>query len=468
MNKLDDIVEKSENDISYADGKTSRKRRNLLKNAGVFLAELGILGSLTFSTPKSIKTEERNFAKANSTNLSSCLIENQQNSALTQIIDVAKINSYNFNYKTAVLNKTWFSNGYVLEYKFKDGVTARLAKISNKSIAIPQANKEMQRVGKAVVGKYVKNGFEVSKQTDISDKALNIKINNGETGFYWWLEGKGTAVDPKYMFNWASLFKNRALTPEGIYSTPILGYNTTGWFLTPSPYWDFSVLNGDYGGKNVWLRKDLGWAFYYYPQLVSLVYVQLIPTNKVMYTQPASSYLKKLYNFGEKFYDTRFNTDLGNFLVSIGQSVNEPADLWAARKYQDYLLTHANKYRWIVGDGILVADYSWSGKPSVITHASLNHNLAEINFLLRLGDSSGISLAQKILKGIKSGEKDWMLQGDLNYAYYGPKEGYHGKDYKVLTLRDLKVTKTLLSDYDWGEQYIPTIEHLIQCKEGNH
>jgi len=132
VNKLDDIVEKSENDISYADGKTSRKRRNLLKNAGVFLAELGILGSLTFSTPKSIKTEERNFAKANSTNLSSCLIENQQNSALTQIIDVAKINSYNFNYKTAVLNKTWFSNGYVLEYKFKDGVTARLAKISNK------------------------------------------------------------------------------------------------------------------------------------------------------------------------------------------------------------------------------------------------------------------------------------------------------------------------------------------------
>ncbi len=468
MDKLDYIVEKSENDTSYTYEKNSKKRRNAMKRAKLFLAGLGIMSTLTFSVPKSIKTEERNFPKANSTNLSSCLIENQPNSALTQIIEVenAKINSYNFNYKTATLNKTWSSNGYIIEYKFKDGVTARLAKISNKSIVIPQANKEMQRVGRTIIGKYVKNGFEVSKQTDISDKALSIKINNGETGFYWWLEGKGTAVKLEYMFNWASLFKNRALTPEGIYSTPISGYNTTGWFLTPSPYWDFSVLNGNYGGKNVWLRKDLGWAFYYYPQLVSLVYVQLISANKVMYTQPASSYLKKLYDFGEKFYDTRFNTDLGDFLVSVGQSVNEPADLWAARKYQDYLLTHVNKYRWIVGDGILVADYSWSEKPSVIAHASLNHNLAEINFLLRLGDSSGIALAQKILKGIKSGENNWMLPGgDLNYAYYGPNEGYHGKDYKELTLRDLKVTKTLLSNYDWGEQYIPAIEHLIRAKK---
>lgn len=458
MKTLDEIVEKNSSG-TYA--KNSGKRKRILKQTGVLLAGMGILGSLIFSTQKRKEITP-------DSNISAEIIETTQSSSLTQIVEAenAKINSYTFNYKTAVLNKTWFSNGYAMEYKFKGGVTAKLAKISKDSAAVPQAGRNMQRVGRAVIGKYVKNGFEVLKQADISNSAFNINLGKGETGFYWYLEGKGTAVNPKYAFSWASLFKNRALTPEGIYALPISGYDTKGWFLTPSLYWDFSVLNGDYNsGKDVWLRKDLGWAFYYYPQMVSLVYVELIPANKVMYTEPTSSYLKTLYGFGEKFYDTRFNTDLGNFLVTVGKSVDEPADLWAARKYQDYLLAHADKYHWDVGDEILVSDYSWKGKPSVMTHASLNHNVAEINFLLKLGDPQGIILARKILDGIKSGESSWISNGVLNYAYYGPTKGYGGKDYKMLTARDIRVTETLLDNYDWGEQYIHTIERLLNANK---
>jgi hypothetical protein len=377
----------------------------------------------------------------------------------------AENDSYRFDYQTAVLTKNWFNSGYEVEYQFKeDGVIAKLGKISNKLFTISQAENGIERVGKVAIGKYVKNGFKVLKQLDISEKNISININPGETLFYWYLEGKGTAVDDKYIFNWTSLFKNRILTPEGIYSVPIAGYDTEGWFLNPSLYWEYAVLNGYYGGNNVWLRKDLGWAFYYYPQLLCLVYIPLISKDGVIYTKPTSSYLKNLYGFGELFYDTRFNTDSADFLVQVGKTVGEPADIWAARKYQDYFLKHAARYHHTIGSGLLIADYSWNQKPSVITHASLNHNLAEINFLLRLGDPNGISLAKQILEAIKGGTYQWISpEKDLYYAYYDHND-YHGKDYKTLTLRDLDTTKQLLSNYSWGNVYLPAIEYLINIK----
>lgn len=376
-------------------------------------------------------------------------------------------NFYTFEYKTAFLNKKWFKNGYEIKYYFlEDDIIGALGKIFNYSYTISSTEKGWYRVGKVVIGKYVKNGFKILKQMDIQENTIYLNINLGEIGFYWYLMGKTPPIDAKYLFQWDSLFKNRILTSEGIYALPISGYNTDGWFLTPSLYWEFAVLNGYYGGQNIWLQKNAGWGIYYYPQLISLVYVSLISNSKegVLFTQPASIYLKKLYGFEEEFFDTRFNTDLADFLVQVGYKINEPSDIWAARKYKKYLLQHAEKYHWRIKTGLLIADYFWKNNALIITHASLNHNLAEINFLLRLGDEDGLQLAQKILTAVRLTKNKWIApNGDLYYAYYG-NSNYGGKDYLELTLRDLKTTKQLLSYYNWGHEYLSDIEYLIQTK----
>ena len=84
MEALDEIVEKD----STLDTKLSRKRHSIIKKAGVFLAGLGVLSSLTFSP---IKAQERDFPKVSSSNPSWYLIENQPASALTQKIDKTDI-----------------------------------------------------------------------------------------------------------------------------------------------------------------------------------------------------------------------------------------------------------------------------------------------------------------------------------------------------------------------------------------
>lgn len=389
-------------------------------------------------------------------------------SASSSQASTSETTPYTFDYKTAKLTKTSTVNGYSLVYSFNGNATGTIVKTNARTIAIAPVANNMERIGQIVVGKYVKNGFLVLKQSNLGNSKTSMTIASGQTCFYWYLEGKGTPVKQEFMFNWVSLFENRCLTPEGIYAIPIEGYDTTGWFLTPSLHWDWAVLNGVYGGTNVWLNKDAGWAFYYYPQFVSLIYVPLLAKEGVLYTQPSSSFLKDLYGFGGGFYDTRFNTDCADFLTEIGQSVGEPADLWAARKYKAYLINHAAHYFWKINNdsfGILVSDYSWKGKPTTITHASLNHNLQEVNFLLRLGDDDGLLLAQKILKGISlSGDKWIASNGDLNYGYYG-KGDYHGQDYKELTLNDLRITRTLLSNYSWSDSYMNAIENLIAAKE---
>jgi len=374
------------------------------------------------------------------------------------------VNIYTFKYKTANLAKIWYENGYIVKYDFQDNVKGELGKITKGSLKLPDATKGKNRVGKITIGTYINNGFSIDHQLDIGNQGISIDVKKGFVCFYWYLEGVGTPVQKDFSFNWDSLFKGRVLTPEGIYATPIKGYDTPGLFLTPSLYWEYAVLNGYYGGKNVWLSKEAGWAFFYYPQLVSMVYIPLL-SKGVIYTKPTSSYLKGLYGFGENFYDTRFNTDCADFLTQVGKYINEPAYLWAARKYKEYYIQHALKYHWNIGEGFLVSDYSWTKLPDIITHASLNHNLAEVNFLLRLEDNDGIEIAKKILIAIKTEKEKWINKdGDLNYAYYGNGD-YHGKDYKKLTLRDLYATKSLLSKYEWGKEYLDTISYLIDAKE---
>lgn len=376
----------------------------------------------------------------------------------------ATAEAYSFTYKTAIMQKTWFNGGYEMDYYFSGNVRGKTGKMVQGSLSVPIVTDGKERVGRIALGKYVKNGFLVVKQMNINNQKITIKIDANQVCFYWYLEGNGIPVKTDYVFNWESLFKGRILSPEGIYATPINGYDTSGFFLTPSLHWEWAVLTGNYGGKNVWLNQNAGWAFYYYPQLVSMIYTPLISTKGVMYTKPTSAYLKNLYEFGGSFYDTRFNADCADFLTQVGKAVGEPAYIWAARKHETYFINHASAHSWKIGEGILVSDYSWEKMPDRATHASLNHNLAEVNFLLKLGDAAGLAVAQKILTGIMTSQDSWIASnGDLNYAYYG--DSYRGKDYETLTLNDLLETQSLLSQYDWGSKYGATIDYLIVAKE---
>jgi hypothetical protein len=95
MEALDEIIR---ND-SALDSKTSRKRRGIIRKAGVFLAGIGVLSTLAFSP---IKAEERDFPKVSSSNSSWYLIENQPASAITQSIDKTDITLQIGNIKATI------------------------------------------------------------------------------------------------------------------------------------------------------------------------------------------------------------------------------------------------------------------------------------------------------------------------------------------------------------------------------
>ncbi|HEX3033266.1 MAG TPA: hypothetical protein VHS59_13715 [Bacillota bacterium] len=162
---------------------------------------------------------------------------------------------------------------------------------------------------------------------------------------------------------------------------------------------------------------------------------------------PVSGWLWKEYGIGGGFFDTRFNSDFARLLLQGYTTYKEPGFLAGARRYAGWLNTYAEtKHVTTVAGGRtgwLLPDYFWPQKARP-THTSLNHQLAEINFLYHLYELTGETryekLAEKLLNGVRNTRGFWgKPDGSLRYAYLRGREV--GEDYPYLTYNDLWETQ---------------------------
>ncbi|CAM5784416.1 hypothetical protein BBOR36S_01344 [Brevibacillus borstelensis] len=186
-------------------------------------------------------------------------------------------------------------------------------------------------------------------------------------------------------------------------------------------------------------------------------------------TYPQSQWLADDYGIPDGFYDTRFNTGMAELLLDGCKKYNESEFCESAKRYALYLRNHASQYHYVIPgptDGWLVADYAHP-TPHKPTHVSLNHQLAEINFLwkmyMQFQDPADQALATVMLQGVTNLGERWITQnGDLHYAWF-PDDTFGRPDYPYLTYNDLRETQRLYRSLYGTEQ--PVIAQLMKSKE---
>lgn len=180
-----------------------------------------------------------------------------------------------------------------------------------------------------------------------------------------------------------------------------------------------------------------------------------------------SEWLYNDYGIDAGYYDTRWSTDAARFLLSGYERYKDPAMLEAAKRYGEYFLRFAQANHFPTSaTGLLVCDYGHPTKPHRKTHVSLNHHLAEMNFLYELylvtKDKRYLSFAERMRQGVKDTAPEWRrADGDLHYAYL-PDGTYGMQDYPTLTLNDLKDSQRLIERVTG--QPDPDVQQLIEWK----
>lgn len=188
-----------------------------------------------------------------------------------------------------------------------------------------------------------------------------------------------------------------------------------------------------------------------FTDIATVVLYQLIGkqnTEGYWYSTPASTWLMKDYGIGSNYFDTRFCTDAGMYLLEAYEKYGETKSLQTAVKYGDYLIKHIGRGQ-KTASGVLSPDYWCYPEPAAAPHTSLNHQVAEMNFLYRLylntSDPRFEDSAVLLKNGVRDTGMNWVNpDGDLWYCVTSGGK-YEKPDYKVLTLFDLnKANKYIL------------------------
>ena len=185
-------------------------------------------------------------------------------------------------------------------------------------------------------------------------------------------------------------------------------------------------------------------------------------------TGPKSGWLATDFNIAAGFYDTRFNTDFGCNLIDAYKRYNNTQFLMAACKYAEFFLEHAEKNSYVTTNGgLLVEDYGYKFEHTK-THISLNHQLAEMNYLYRLynitKEERYKEMADRMLKGVEDTKDQWVLaNNNLNYALYYLANTNTMVDYPYLTYNDLKEAQELYMQ-SHNNAKNETLQYLMDCK----
>lgn len=323
---------------------------------------------------------------------------------------------------------------------------------ANNTLTIERSKEQLLKITK-------KDGFYELVMTFPQDKNL--------IGEYWYME----SINPLVNWNIASSFEQ--LLPHDLSQNRRWSYDGY-YFLTPSSYKP--------SGKDVLFRHPsnyTGASFARYNQNklsrnLGYIMTKTCIENQNSYgfweTGPMSEWLYKDFNIAEGFYDTRFNTDFAINLLYAYKNYGDKEFLNSLIKYAEFFLSFADNeaYRTQNG-GILAPDYSTYKKGQTEkTHVSLNHQLAEMNFLYELYSITNyqpyLELADKMLLGIEDTRNLWVLpDGNLRYALYYSKNTNKMEDYPYLTYNDLFYTKELLAKL--FNKSNDTIEFLMASKK---
>ncbi|OEH86717.1 hypothetical protein BHU72_00110 [Desulfuribacillus stibiiarsenatis] len=195
-------------------------------------------------------------------------------------------------------------------------------------------------------------------------------------------------------------------------------------------------------------------------------------------TSPRSNWLFKDYGIDAGFYDTRFSTDAAVFLLEMYQQYGTEKALEAVNRYLDFLLAYAVEYSFETeNSGLLVQDYFHPTTSHEPTHVSLNHLVAEMEFLLlyHLATLENeftvaeerraqiLDIASRIRQAVHDTNMDWVKENnDLWYAYL-PNGKYGLMDYPHLTRNDLRRCVKIIEEV-WGEDD-RIFRQLIHYKE---
>lgn len=293
---------------------------------------------------------------------------------------------------------------------------------------------------------------------------FSFPIDSGVIGEIWYVSSPEALADWNNSTHFDTLKQDLAISRRFSWD----GY----YFPTPSNYTPYSETMlyrhpSDYAGSSFArygsfpAAFDLGYVFVY-------TCMQNQNDKNYWYTGPKSGWLAADFSIGANFYDTRFNTDFAESLIYAYKRYNNDKFLFAATKYCEYFIEHANTRSYATPNGgILVQDYDYDYN-HIDTHCSLNHQLAELNFLYTMynltREEKYKTYADKMLKGIEDTQNEWVLENNnLNYALYYTGTTNTMVDYPYLTYNDLLNTKVLYKQI-YGKENA-TIEYLIKCKK---
>lgn len=255
------------------------------------------------------------------------------------------------------------------------------------------------------------------------------------------------------------LANGRRFSWDGYYFTipsNYIPYTETTLYRHPSNYVGASMTKyGDFLAA-----YDLGYVF---------TYTCMQNQNDKGYwaTGPKSGWLSEDFNIGAGFYDTRFNTDFGVNLLNAYKRYNNDEFLMALCLYAEYFIDHAeNNHYDTKNGGWLVEDYGYD-YDHYRTHVSLNHQLAELNLLYSLYQTTREEkykeLADKMLLAVEDTRDQWVLaNNNLNYALYYMAGTNAMVDYPYLTYNDLFETQSLYKTIYGKENDV--IKYLMDCK----
>lgn len=327
---------------------------------------------------------------------------------------------------------------------------------------------------------YTNNKFENNTQECNPDleEAVSITINPDNTvsitytfpydtkyvGEIWYLMSTEHKLADWNNINHFNVLKNelavnRRFSWDGYYfQIPYnyIPYSDTMLYRHPSNYVGASMAKyGDFLAA-----YDLGYVF---------TYTCMENQNDLGYwaTGPKSGWLSEDFNIGAGFYDTRFNTDFAVNLINAYKRYNNDDFLMAVCRYAEYFIDHAtNNHYETKNGGWLVEDYGYDYEHNR-THVSLNHQLAELNLLYTLYQTTREEkykeLADKMLLAIEDTKDQWVLaNNNLNYALYYMAGTNAMVDYPYLTYNDLFETQSIYKSIYGKENDV--VKYLMDCK----
>lgn len=330
---------------------------------------------------------------------------------------------------------------------------------------------------------YENSGISVLRELVDEVKSFSIGVGVDDITVSLPLHSFGEDISENWMMlSGEVLFEDREVLDRWI-DYNIESYSQVNkWFTAGGPYkklpWSIEPFTKMGYGRNLGSMQDkkaldkledYGERFFYNLTMNSVA--NLLGYREegqvVWETEYTSTWLKQTFESIAPFVDTRHNENIAIFLTRTGHLLDIEELKDAHVDYADYLLEQVEKENiFYVDKGFYIADYYSPHPGTKMTHASLNHIVGGINFLLdsyiSTGEEKYLDVAKQVRLAIEETGEEWIRDtGDLWYQI-NPDLTFAGNDYEQLTLIDL-----LTSQVNWeeaGEERSELFDVLISSK----